>query len=141
MSTTTTTNYLLHACTDCLMLIANGDTSGNHRCETPEGEAAYLAAIAARTEGLHLVPGEWTAPYRYEWTDEDGYSEAIALVFAGELPVDALTFDLDGVAVEGWTEQDRYYGVDSEGRFSMDSCDVCDEGLGGDRYPVVAWSR
>lgn len=33
----------LSICEDCLVLIANGDTSGNSRCETEEGEAEYIA--------------------------------------------------------------------------------------------------
>ena len=42
------------ACSDCLMLIANDDTSGTLRCETEEGEAAYLQDVADRTpEGSH----------------------------------------------------------------------------------------
>jgi len=56
-------------CQDCLMLIANSDTSGNSRCETEEGEAAYLADVNKHSEGKgYLVPSSWPGE---DWTDED----------------------------------------------------------------------
>lgn len=140
--TTTTDTYIrLRACTDCIMLIVNGDTSGTPRCETEEGEVDYLAAVAANTEGLHLVAASWEPPARAAWYDynPEDVSEIIALAFAGEVQPEDFTFDLDGVVLEAWTEDDRYYGRDTESQFSMSSCDVCDEGLGGDRHPVVAF--
>lgn len=65
METTTYTDG--HACVDCIMLIANGDTSGNSRCETEEGEAAYLADVARYSEG-----GEWVN--NCDETCEGGFS-------------------------------------------------------------------
>lgn len=60
----TETEWRGECCTDCLMLIANGDTTGNSRCETEAGEAAYLADMARRTAGYWL-----TIDYR---GDDDG---------------------------------------------------------------------
>lgn len=133
---TTDTDIRLRACTDCIMLIANGDTSGNSRCETEEGEAEYLADVARCTEGLHLAPSSW--PFQPYFLD---FEDAFNAVLAGHVDVDVLQFSLDDEDVEvvGWSERDRYYGTDTESQFSMSSCDVCDEGLGGDRHPVVAW--
>lgn len=127
-----------HACTDCLMLIANGDTSGNERCETEQGERAYLADVAHRTEGVYLYPADWPAPYVYEMDDDDGTNPLIAAVFAGELAPGDLTFDLFGASSETWTETDHYYGTPSEGIFRHGPCDVCGSPLGGDFYPVAA---
>lgn len=60
------------ACTDCLMLIANGETEGNTRCETEEGERDYLAAVDERVpEGADdWFCSSWPGT---EWTDEDRY--------------------------------------------------------------------
>lgn len=139
----TDTTYLLKGCTDCLMLIANGDTSGNSRCETEEGEAAYLADVARQTDGMHVCPTSWPAPVRTAWFeyDEDEVTELFALAFSGELEVSAFSFDLDAVTVEGWTETDRYHGADTEAQFTYDGCDVCGSPLGGDKHPVAAWVR
>lgn len=141
MATTTDTDIRLRACTDCIMLIANGDTSGTARCETEEGEAAYLAAVAANTEGLHLAPASWEPPVRMAWDeyDPEDVTELLALAFSGEVQPEDFTFDLDTVTLAAWTEDDRHYGRDTEAEFSWSSCDVCDEGLGGDRHPVAAW--
>ena len=142
MDTTTDTTYLLKGCTDCLMLIANGDTSGNSRCETEEGEAEYLAAIAANTEGLHLCPGEWTPPVTtYEADDTDEFGNLFALLLSGEIEMDDVTYNaqFNEFVHEGWSETDRYYGTDREGHFTYEGCDVCGDGLGGDKYPVAAW--
>ena len=138
------TIYHLSACADCLMLLANDDTSGNPRCETAEGETAYRAAVADNLAGLHAYPASWP---RDDWypdpdgpEDRDGTSaDLIAAVFAGQVDPRDLTFDLHGVTLTGWAEGDRYYGRDCEGRFSWAPCDVCGETLGGDRYPVAAW--
>lgn len=43
-------------CTDCLMLIANGDTSGYSG--TDEEKAAWLAEVDRRSEGINWVPGD-----------------------------------------------------------------------------------
>lgn len=138
---TTTEHYLYRSCTDCLMLIANGDTSGNPRCETEEGEAEYLAAVEANTSGMHLCPTSWEPPVRNAWFDydEDEVTELFALAFSGELEVSAFSFDLDGVTATGWTETDRYYGTDVEAEFTHTGCDVCGSHLGGDKHPVAAW--
>lgn len=44
-------------CTDCLMLLANGDTSGNPYCETEEAQEAWLALIEAKTQGCEMTLG------------------------------------------------------------------------------------
>ena len=121
------------ACSDCLMLIANGDTSGNLRCETEEGEAAYRQDVADRTpEGSHgWVPTSW--PYDPEMIGNTGDGDTV--------PNDGGTYEVDAdgdIWRTGWTDEDRYYGTDVEGSFSSSSCDVCGETLGGDRHPVVA---
>lgn len=56
MTNTNETEYHGRACVDCTMLIANGDTSGNSRCQTEEGEAAYLADV--NRHGLHWAIGD-----------------------------------------------------------------------------------
>ena len=60
------------ACTDCLMLVANGETEGNVRCETPEGEAAYLQDVDDRVPGGAdgWIPTSWPGT---DWTEEDVY--------------------------------------------------------------------
>ena len=132
-----TTTYQFRACTDCLMLIANGDTSGTARCATEEGEAEYLAAVAANTGNLYLAPSSW--PFMPSIIED---SEAIAGVFDGTLDLDSFRFIEEGEAeVFDWSDDDRYYGRDTESEFSMSSCDVCNEGLGGDRHPVAGWER
>lgn len=73
METTTTDTYEATVCTDCLMLIANGETPP----EMDEDEtAAYLASITAKSGGIEWVPSSWPG---VEWTDEDrhyGYDTA-----------------------------------------------------------------
>lgn len=144
MDTTTDTTYHLRACTDCIMLIANGDTSGNPRCETEEGEAEYLAAIEKATGGLYLAPSDWDAPVTtYEADDSDEFGNLFALLLSGEIEMDDVTYDarFNEFVHEGWTATDRYYGTPSEARFTYDGCDVCRDGLGGDKHPVAAWTR
>lgn len=140
----TATTHELQACTDCIMLIANGDTSGTPRCETEEGEAEYLAAVAANTGHLHLAPSDWDAPVTtYEADDSEQFAALFDLILAGEIEIEDCTFDLDWNewSHKGWTETDRYYGTPSEARFTYYGCDVCGDGLGGDKHPVAGWER
>ena len=100
--TSTTDTIETKCCVDCLMLIANGDTTGNPRCEAEEGEAEYVAEVDRNLNGYHAVPTSW--------------------------PGD-------------WTEDDRYYGRDTEARFTMNECPICRDGLGGDRFPLVLFAN
>ena len=123
----------IRACQDCLMLLANGDTSGTERCETEEGEAEYLADIDARwpEDRWDLVPSSW--PYDPEMVGETDDGDTI--------PDDGGTYEVDrwgSIYRTDWTDEDRYYGRDTEGRFTYSGCDVCGSTLGGDKYPVTA---
>jgi hypothetical protein len=60
----TDTTYTGQACIDCIMLIANGDTSGNINCQTAEDEAAWLAEFERINEGIYWSVGD----------DEDHFS-------------------------------------------------------------------
>lgn len=131
-TTTTTDTYELEGCTDCLMLIANGDTSGNSRCETEEGEASYLADVERQTGGLHLCPTSW--PY-----DERQADDSDAWRVFTEPESFRLDEDGTGVVQYDWTEDDRYYGADVESRFTMNGCEICGSHLGGDRHAFAGW--
>lgn len=126
--------YAGEACTDCLMLIANGDTSGNPRCETEEGEAEYLADIDRHSDGIHWVPSSW--PYEATLIGDVAYGDTV--------PDDGGTYEVDEMYGDiyrtGWTDDDRYYGADRAPRFTVRrSCDVCGSTIGGDRYPVAGF--
>lgn len=132
---TTTDIYHLRACTDCIMLIANGDTP-------PEMDEAETDAYVERFD-------TWTAPYTAvvasSWPFTPYYltvGAAFTAVLAGDVDVDVLRFsvDDDDVEVTDWSERDRYYGRDVEAEFSMHGCDTCGSRLGGDRHPVAAWN-
>ena len=121
----------IRACQDCLMLLANGDTSGTERCETEEGEAEYLADIDSRWGGWDLVPSSW--PYEAEHIGETADGDTI--------PDDGGTYRVDpdgSIYRTGWTDEDRYYGHGTAGRFTYSGCDVCGSTLGGDKYPIAA---
>lgn len=62
-----TTEFTGSACIDCVMLIANGDTSGNIHCETEEGEAAWLANFARLNDGIHWTVGDGES--YFSWRD------------------------------------------------------------------------
>lgn len=99
-----TDNEIIHdeCCTDCLMLIANDDTSGTERCQTEQGDRDYRAEVASRTKGYHWFPSSWPG--------------------------------ID------WTEDDRYYGRDTEPAFRWSGCSFCGSPLGGDRHPVSGFT-
>lgn len=121
------------ACTDCLMLLANGDTSGNSRCETEEGEAEYLADIDRHSAGVNWAPSSW--PYEATLIGDTADGDTV--------PDDGGTYEVDhhgNIWRTDWTDEDRYYGTDREGRFTAyRACDVCGSALGGDRYPVAGF--
>lgn len=134
METTTEITHL-RACTDCLMLIANGETPP----EMDEAETEdYVNRFDHWTEQFDVVvPSSW--PFMAYFLD---FEDAFAAVLAGHVDVDVLRFSLDDdVEVTDWSERDRYYGTDTESEFSMDGCDTCGSRLGGDRHPVAAWSN
>ncbi len=141
MNPTTEELVELEGCTDCLMLIANGDTSGTERCQTEEGEAAYLADVKATSGHLYgLTPTSW--PY-----DENHYGDTAD---GDTVPVgdeDSFRVDPDGSIYQiDWTTEDREGGVDSQARFVngrwwSEACDVCGSDLGGDRHPMAGWVR
>lgn len=133
MDTTAPDTIEFKACTDCVMLIANGDTTGNSRCETEEGEAEYLAAVAANTDGLHLVVTSWDYDEQHVGDTEDGFIIPEGDEGSFRVDEDGLVYQVD------WTEEDRYYGHDTVPRFTMSGCEVCGDGLGGDKHPVVGW--
>ncbi len=49
------TEYDGVACVNCVMLICNGDTSGNSYCETEESQEEWFAQIEKHSGGVYWV--------------------------------------------------------------------------------------
>jgi hypothetical protein len=133
------------ACTDCLMLLANGEAPPDlGEAETAE----WLAGIDARNAGYDITlgmpredhecasnytvtaadgtTGEYRADSKSDARDQFGSGHG----FRGHGPYHAVPHDLE-------TEQDRGGECECETKtFSWSPCDVCDSNLGGARHAV-----
>jgi hypothetical protein len=147
-------------CTDCLFLLANGDTPAGL---SEEETAEYLARVAQHCEGCEVTLGMFRedhpcrvnftvtyAPTRYSrqrLTTEvlaDDIEDAIwQAQYAHEVPAGARI-------LTGWPHQPRRHDLmtryDLGGEceceqtgFSGSACDVCGSNLGGARDAVVFW--
>jgi hypothetical protein len=150
--------YSGKCCTDCLMLLANGETPPEL---SEEETAGYLANVERECAGAEITLGMfredhgcaanwtviWHAPGSVRGSFRrgtievraDSYRDALDEaewsrdVPAGAWPVMARSHDLE-------TESDRGGECECEQLgFSWSSCDVCGSNLGGDREAVVFW--
>jgi hypothetical protein len=136
------------ACTDCLMLIANGEAPADR---TDEELAEWEAGIAEHTAGYHVALGlgreEHACAANYTVTARDGtagdyraesksharYLFGFEHGFTGHGPYRAVAHELQ-------TEADRGGECECEtDSFSWSACDVCGSNLGGQRHAVSFW--
>jgi hypothetical protein len=136
------------ACTDCLMLLANGEGPSDR---TDEELAAWQAGIDEHTAGYRITLGlrreEHACATNYTVTARDGTE----FDFRAESKSDAHNaFYLAhgsghggarfATAHELQTEADRGGECECEtDSFSWSACDVCGSNLGGERHAVSFW--
>jgi len=149
-------------CTDCLFLLANGDTPAEMN---EEETAAYLASVEQHTAGTEVTLGMFRedhpcrvnftvtyAPTRYsrrrltvEVLADDTEDAIWQAQCAYEVPAGARI-------LTGWPHMPRRHDLmtryDLGGEceceqttFSWSSCDVCGSNLGGAREAVVFWPQ
>jgi hypothetical protein len=132
-------------CTDCLVLLANGDDPAE-MTETEISE--WHAEINRRNAGYHLTLGmireEHECASNYTVTTVDGISHEVRadnendvrdqFEFGNDLPIVSIaSHDLQ---TDGDRGGDDFCEVIS---FSWSPCDVCGSSLGGERHAVSFW--
>ena len=149
-------------CTDCLMLLANGETDPNW---TAAERDEYLARVAQHCEGCEVTLGMFRedhpcrvnftvtyAPTRYsrkrltvEVLADDTEDAVYQARCAYEVPAGARIFT-------GWPHMPRRHDLATmndlggececeQTTFSWSACDVCGSNLGGARDAVVFWPQ
>jgi hypothetical protein len=155
-------------CTDCLFLLANGETPA----EMSEAETAgYLEDVARMTDGAEVTLGmlredhecatNWTVSWRAKsavrgslrhGTIEvraDTYADAMDTA-SWQIPASPKLSAYCPVPYGAWLTVARAHELEDESdrggececeqkTFSSSSCDVCGSHLGGARYAVVFW--
>jgi hypothetical protein len=97
-------------CTDCLMLMANGDVGDR-------GDISKLSEYQQSEDDAHL----------YNLPGDDGENNANSR-HAARMDAHWQGYHVVPACPE-----------DCEGEFSWSSCDGCGSTLGGDRHPAIAW--
>ena len=110
-----TERYDLNICTDCLMMLANGDVGDR-------GDIGELTEYQQDADDAHLynLPGD---------DQEHNANSRHAALMEYHWP-----------GADGW-ELYPSCPEDCEGGFSWSSCNGCGSTLGGDRHPAVAWKH
>lgn len=149
-------------CTDCLMLLAYGETPADL---TEDETAEYLTRVERHCEDSEVTLGmfredhgcatNWTVTWHapgsvrgsfrrgYLEVRADSYGDAMDAIFwaaggQGTIPDRARAVMARSHELE--TEDDRGGECECERQsFSWSSCDVCGSGLGGAREAVVFW--
>jgi len=146
------------ACTDCLMLLANGETPGDW---TEDEVAEYLARVERHCAGTEVTLGmfredhdcrsNFTVTYLIRHESVRGSLRRGTVEVLADDYADAMDQAYWGIPARAWltvarahelqTEADRGGECECEQQmtFTWSSCDVCGSGLGGARNAVVFW--
>lgn len=105
----------LNICTDCLMMLANGDVGDR-------GDIGQVPAYLQSEDDAHLynLPGD-----DQEHNANSRHAARMNAHWPGE---------------DGWELSPNCH-QECDGEFSWSSCDGCGSTLGGDRHPAVAWKH
>jgi hypothetical protein len=140
------------ACTDCIMLLANGDTSGTRDHLSESEFAAWEREIETRNAGYNITCGmgreEHACATNFTVTTEDGKEYDYRATDAEDAR-DKLEFDQSYTSqspIVSVTEHELATRGDLGGEcecetdsFSWSPCDVCGGNLGGERHAVSFW--